>query len=370
MTIDVISYDQHKLTEQKNVDPGELKNLLTAKEIVSWINISGVGNLKTLETIGETFGIHPLVLEDIQHCWQRPRSEDFEKFLYVVLRVLSWNQQNEKINAHQLSFILVQNCVLSFNENSEDIFEPIRNRLDKNKGKIRKCGADYLLYSLLDIVVDNYFGCMEKIIEVVNDIEDDLVKNPSREMLLRIHRLKRELLFLSKSIWPLRELFSLFSHNDSHFFTDETTVYVRDIYDHTIQIIDTTESIRETVSSLLDIYLSSLSNRMNEIMKVLTIIATIFIPLTFIAGIYGMNFQYMPELKFQYGYPLTIAIMMLVAITMLAFFKKKRWLNKTLFLCFDFAEKSRRRHNRVIRITFFQLVVSIRRNVLEPFVKP
>jgi magnesium transporter len=278
-----------------------------------------------LERIGKHFGLHPLILEDILHTDQRPKMEDSENYLFIVTKMLSYDEENH-LNVQQFSLVLGQNYIITFQERVGDVFEPVRERLRKGKGRIRKMPPDYLAYALIDAVVDHYFIVLERIAERVEEIEEELIRNPTPETLKTIHHLKRELIFLRKSVWPLRELIGALERGESSLVHEKTTIFLRDLYDHTIQVIDTVETLRDMVSGMLDVFLSSVSNRMNEVMKVLTIIATIFIPLTFIAGIYGMNFKFMPELEWHWGYPLVWSIMIVVGVVMLFYFKRRKWL--------------------------------------------
>jgi magnesium transporter len=291
---------------------------------VTWINIDGVQNTEVIEKIGGHFGIHPLVLEDIVNTSQRPKMEDFGDYLYVVLRMLYL--EKDEVRSEQVSIILGPNFVISFQERPGDVFDPVRERLRNAKGRIRKMGADYLTYALVDMIVDNYFIILENFGERIEGIEEELIDRPSPDTLQVIHTLKRELIFLRKSVWPLRELISGLERVESELIADTTPIYLRDVYDHTIQVMDTVESFRDMVSGMLDTYLSSLSNRMNEVMKVLTIIATIFIPITFVAGIYGMNFENMPELSWPWGYFGALGIMGCIGTAMVVYFKRKGWL--------------------------------------------
>ncbi|HUV36756.1 MAG TPA: magnesium/cobalt transporter CorA [Patescibacteria group bacterium] len=293
---------------------------------VTWINIDGLHDVELIEKIGTHFGIHPLVLEDIVGVGQRPKMEDFEAYLFFIVRMLSYNEAQGNIESEQISLILGRNFVISFQEHEGDVLDPVRERLRGRKGRIMKQGADYLAYALLDVIIDNYFSILEKVGDRVEVMDDEIVENPTPETLAEIRRLKREMIHLRKSVWPLREVVSALERTETELIADSTEIYLRDVYDHTIQVIDTIEALRDMISGILDIYLSSLSNRMNEVMKVLTIIATIFIPLTFIAGIYGMNFEHMPELKFHWSYPTIWVIIVVVGITMLAYFRRKRWL--------------------------------------------
>ena len=293
---------------------------------VTWLDIDGVHQTDLLEIVGTYANLHPLVIEDIHNTYQRPKVEDYDDYLYIVLKMISWNDETKEVQAEQVSLILGNSYVISFKEDPGDIFDPVRQRLREGKGRIRKMGADYLAYILLDQVVDNYFLVLENLGEQIEDLEEELVTNPDASTLHTIHHLKRELIFLRKSVWPLREAISSLERGESSLFQPETLVYLRDVYDHTIQVIDTIETFRDMVSGMLDIYLSSISNRMNEVMKVLTIIATIFIPLTFIAGIYGMNFVNMPELQWPWGYFMVWGVMIAIVIGMISYFKRKGWL--------------------------------------------
>ncbi|OGW53235.1 MAG: magnesium and cobalt transport protein CorA [Nitrospirae bacterium RIFCSPLOWO2_02_42_7] len=292
----------------------------------TWINIEGIHDVRVLERLGECYGFHSLILEDILNTDQRPKMEDHGEYIYVVLKMLN-SDKNNSVVIEQISLLLGKNFVISLQEGLEgDVFNPVRERIRSGKGRIRKMGSDYLAYALLDSIVDNYFIVLEKLGEKIEVLEEELITNPKRETLHAIHNLKREMIFLRKSVWPLREVISGLERGESSLISKSTQIFLRDLYDHTIQVIDTVEAFRDMLSGMLDIYLSSVSNKMNEVMKVLTIIATIFIPLTFIAGVYGMNFRNMPEIEWQWGYPLSLLIMGGVAVIMLVFFRKKRWI--------------------------------------------
>jgi len=323
--ITVIDYDESSFQEKqvtKIEDCFEFKKTPT----VTWINIDGLHDVEIIEKIGKHYDFHPLVLEDILHTGQRPKFEDLENYIFIVLMMLRFDEESQTVISEQVSLVLGPNFVISFQENVGDVFEQIRDRLRNAKGKVRKMGSDYLMYALLDAIVDGYFVILEKLGEKIESMEEELVSNPSEKTLHQIHNMKREMVGLRKSVWPLRELISGVERSESNLIQDTTGAYLRDVYDHTIQVIDTVESFRDMVSGMLDIYLSSISNRMNAVMKVLTIIATIFIPLTFIAGIYGMNFENMPELKWRYGYFGVWLVMVIITGCMLLYFKKKKWL--------------------------------------------
>jgi magnesium transporter len=323
--ITIMNYDETQLQEEEAKTFDECfpyKNRPT----VTWINVDGIHQVETLEKLGECFGVHPLTLEDILNTDQRPKMEDFGDYMYIVLKMFTRNDQNDEIVTEQISLILGENFVLSFQENVGDVFDPVRARIRCGKGRLRKMAADYLLYSLLDAIVDNYFIILENFGDQIEFIEERLIVNPAQETLKIIHKLKREMLFLRKSVWPLREVINGMERGESSLIKGTTKIYLRDVYDHNIQIIDTIETLREMLSGMLDIYLTSISNRLNAVMKVLTIIATIFMPLTFLAGIYGMNFKYMPELEWKWGYFLILFVMFGIGISMLFYFKKKKWL--------------------------------------------
>jgi magnesium transporter len=305
-----------------------VEEILTEEKpnFVKWINIDGLHDIDVIKKIGDYYNLHPLLLEDILHTDQRPKAEDYDSYIYIVLKMLKYNDNSSEVNVEQVSIILGNNFVISFQESVGDVFNPVRERLKNHKGKIRTMKADYLCYALLDAIVDQYFVILEKLGEDLAFIEEELLVNPEPSTLQKIHKLKRELIFLRKSIWPVREVVSFLQKGFSALIKSTTAVFLRDVYDHTIQIIETLEEYRDIVSSLIDIYLSSISNKMNQIMKVLTIIATIFIPLTFIAGVYGMNFKYMPELEWHWGYFAVWAFMIVISVFMLIIFKKRGWL--------------------------------------------
>jgi magnesium transporter len=323
--ITVIDYDVDQFQE-KEVETIEECFPFKDTPTVTWINIDGLHEVEIIEKIGKHFAIHPLIQEDILHTGQRPKMEDMESYIFVVARMLVYNDETGEIESEQVSLILGANYVISFQEKVGDIFDPVRERIRKGKGRIRRMKADYLAYALVDTLVDNYFIILENLGEKIEGMEDELVANPTPETLQTIHILKREMIFLRKSVWPLREVISSLERGESSLIYESTGMYFRDVYDHTIQVMDTVETYRDMVSGMLDTYLSSLSNRMNEVMKVLTIIATIFIPLTFVAGIYGMNFEFMPELKWHWGYFAALGLMVVIFIGMVFYFRRKRWL--------------------------------------------
>lgn len=299
---------------------------LRASQGVCWINVTGLHDVEKLAPFGKVFDLHPLVLEDVLNTDQRPKLEDYGEYIYIVLRQLvNANPQNE-IVTEQISLVLGRNFVISFLESESGIFNPVKDRILHNRGRIRQQGADYLAYALMDMAVDNYFSIFEKLGERIEALEELIVSKPAPALMRSLHVLKREMLYLRRSVWPLREVVSGLQRSESPLIQKDTGLYLRDVYDHTIQVIDTLETYRDMLSGMLDIYLSSLSHRLNEVMKVLTVVSTIFMPLTFIAGVYGMNFGSMPELDWRWGYPLVLSLMALVAGGMLVFFRRKKWI--------------------------------------------
>jgi magnesium transporter len=323
--ITIIDYDETNFQERETKAIEECF-LFREKPSVTWINVDGLHQIEILEKLGECYKLHPLVLEDILNTDQRPKMEDYGEYLYIVLRMLHDKNKGNQIESEQVSLVLGPNFVFSFQESGGDVFDQIRERLRTGKGRLRKMGADYLAYTLVDAVVDYYFVILEKLGERIELLEEMLVTHPRTETLKEIHTLKREMIFLRKAVWPLREVISGLQRADSPLVQKTTGIYLRDVYDHTIQVIDTIETFRDMLSGMLDIYLSSVSNRLNAVMKVLTIIATVFMPLTFLAGVYGMNFKYMPELEWRWGYPTLWAFMVIIGVSMLIFFKRKKWL--------------------------------------------
>jgi magnesium transporter len=323
--IKVIDYDENELSERELASPDECVSYKD-KNTVTWINIDGLHDVSVIRKMGEIFGLHPLVQEDIVNTGHRPKMDDFEDYIFITARMLLYKKEDAEIVSEQFSLILGPNYIISFQEIAGDVFDPVRERLQKGKGRIRKRGPDYLAYSLMDAIVDGYFIVLEKMGEDIESLEEELMTDPKTETLNKIHYLKRELISLRKSVWPLREVISLLSRGETDLVKENTIIFIRDVYDHTIQVIDTIETYRDMASGMLDVYLSSISNRMNEVMKVLTVIATIFIPLTFVAGIYGMNFKYMPELEWHWGYHLALLIMFFIGVIMYVWFRRKRFL--------------------------------------------
>jgi magnesium transporter len=325
ISIHIVDYDELNFleTEMTSVEACiPYKN----KPTVTWVNVDGVNNVPMLEKLGDCFMLHRLVMEDIMNTDQRPKTEDFGDYLYLVLKMIM-SGKNGDIVTEQISIILGPNFVLSFHEGIKgDVFNPIRERLRTSKGRIRKMGADYLAYSLLDAVVDNYFVILEKFGDKIEVLESELIEDPTQKTVQRIYQLKREMIFLHNAVWPLREVVGSLGKHESSLIHESTAPYLRDVYDHVIHIIDSVDIYREMLSGMLDMYLSSVSNRLNEVMKVLTAISLIFMPLTFIVGVYGMNFKYMPELEWRYGYFLSLFVMFSIGVSMFLYFKRKKWL--------------------------------------------
>lgn len=318
-------YNSEKLIEKELQYVEECQALKNQPDMNLWINIDGLDQVGIIEKLGSYFGVHPLTLEDVLNTGQRPKMEDYDSYIYTVLKMITLDEGREEIIIDQVSIIFGSNYILSFQERVGDVFDPIRERLKNPASRLRKNGVDLLAYSLTDAIVDNYFVILEQFGEEIEDLEEELIVDPLPETLKAIQKRKRDMITLRRSVWPLRELINSLQRTESELIKDTTQLYLRDVYDHTIQVIDSIEAFRDILSSMVDVYLSSLSNRMNDVMKVLTIIATIFIPLTFIAGVYGMNFKYMPELEWHWGYPVVMLGMALLGISMFLYFKKKRW---------------------------------------------
>ena len=301
--------------------------ILKDKPSVTWINVEGLHDLSLIDKMGTCYGLHPLVLEDILNTDQRPKIEDYEDYLYIVVKMLYKNKVSGEVESEHVSIVLGKNFVISFQEHPGDVFDPVRDRIRTGKGKLRKAGADYLAYCLIDAIVDNYFIILEEVGMKIETLEEQLVEEDLQTNILQgVYALKKDVIFLRKCVWPLREVANGMERGESKLITKHTKIYLRDVYDHTIQVIDAIENSRDLLAGLLDIYLSVTSNRLNAVMKVLTIISTIFIPLTFIAGVYGMNFKHMPELDWPMGYYVILGVMGCSAAAMVVFFKRKKWM--------------------------------------------
>ena len=323
--ISVIDYDETSCREKEVT---HISDLATVRETqtTTWINVDGIHDLTSIEALGGLFHLHPLVLEDIVNATQRPKIDDAGDYFFIVLKILDYSDESDEITPRQLTLILGSTVLISFQEKEGDLFNAVKDRIKAGNSRVRKSGPDYLAYCLIDTVVDNYFAVLDKLSERIELLEEELVTDPGRETLQAIHKLKTDTIYLRRSIWPLREVINVLERGESALIKDSTQPYLKDVYDHTIHAIDTTETFRDIVSGMLDIYLSSVSNRLNEIMKVLTIIATIFIPLSFLCGWYGMNFKDMPEYSWRWGYPMVIGIALAMAASMLIYFRRKNWL--------------------------------------------
>jgi magnesium transporter len=323
--IHILDYNETDFTE---------KNLTTIAESlpfrespsVTWLNITGVHDESIIHETGEIFKIHPLVLEDIANTTQRPKVEDHDSFIFVVIKMAYSNFESGEIVLEQLSLLVGKDFVISLQEKEGDILEGLRERIRNSKGRIRRLGSDYLMYGIIDAVVDHYFSVLEHIGEEIEGLEQQLMLSANQELLTRIYSLKQELVYLRRSIWPMREVVSTLQRTEHELISKDTFVYFRDVYDHTVQVVETVETFRDMSSGMLDLYLSTVSNKMNEVMKVLTIFAAIFIPLTFIAGVYGMNFEFMPELKWKLAYPVWWIVTIALVIGMLIYFRRRKWL--------------------------------------------
>lgn len=297
-----------------------------SSDSITWINVDGLQDTELLERIGTQFGLHPLVLEDVATAGQRPKLEDYGEYLYLILYMLQVDPGSEQVRHEQMSVVLGDGFVISFQETPGDVFDPVRTRIRNGRGRIRTSGSDYLAYALMDTIVDHYFVVAEAFSDEIEELEDRLLDESGDDIPVAINQLRRELMYVRRSIWPLREVISLLQRSDSELVSSDIRPFLRDIYDHTIQVVDVVETYREISSSLLDLHLSQVSNRMNEVMQVLTIIGTIFIPLTFVAGIYGMNFEYMPELAWPWAYPALLVLMLTLALSLVVYFRRREWI--------------------------------------------
>lgn len=331
-SIAVMSFDENKLVEKelkavKDITPYLQKYPLT------WINVTGLGSVDVIEEIGDLLSLHPLALEDVMNTHHRPKTEDFDEYLFVIMR-MALIDHDDDLDIEQISMFVGKNYVLTFQERHGDCLEPVRNRIRKGGKRIRMSHSDYLAYAIMDAIVDGYFPVLEHYGDILNDLEDIVVGNPEKDMLERSHDIKRDLRLLRHACWPMRETANGFSDDNSKIVREEIRAYIRDCYDHIIQVLDILETYRERASGLTDIYLSSVSNKMNEVMKVLTIIATIFMPLGFITGLYGMNFNpdvspyNMPELSWRYGYPYALSLMVLFLVGFITYFIRSGWVGR------------------------------------------
>jgi magnesium transporter len=323
--ITVIDFNKNTLRRHTINTIAELLPYKTT-DTVTWVIIDGLKDVSIIDDIGQYFDIHALVLEDILNTHQRPKFEELDDYLYIVIKAISLAANEFNVEYEQVSLLLLNKFVFTFKEKPDSLFDSIFTRLNNDKSHLRNLGTDYLTYVIMDSIVDEYFSLQDTFDELIEDIEDELLSNPSSQTLATIQKIKRELIFLRRTVSPLRELLSAIQRSESPLINEKTKRYFGDIYDHAIRVAESMESYRDLIAGMLDIYLSSVSNKMNETMKVLTIFASIFIPLTFIAGVYGMNFEYMPELKWRWGYPALWLVFISVSVFLLKFFKKKDWL--------------------------------------------
>jgi len=323
--ITAIDYSRDFLEEFK---VHTIEDLLPCRQrkSITWVNIEGLNNIGFIESLGAHFDIHPLILEDILNTHQRPKIEEHEQYLFLALKHVSIDPHELAVDYEQVSILIFEDFVFTFRERSDDLFQPIRARLTQEKGRLRGNGVDYLAYVILDNIVDNYFSLQDALDTILESVEEDLLARPGPETLAVIQRIKRELIFIRRSISPVREILTELLRSDSPLIQEKMHVYYRDILDHAVRLLESIDAYRDLITGMLDVYLSSVSNRMNEIMKVLTVFASIFIPLTFVAGIYGMNFEYMPELKWKWSYPILWLFFVLVPIFLLVYFRRKKWL--------------------------------------------
>lgn len=323
--IRVLDYDEENLDERYLK---EIQESMPYKDsaTVTWLNIYGMHDTGLLQSVGEVFGLHKLTLEDIGHTGQRPKMEDYDDYLFFVLKMMRYDEEKARVHSEQLSMVLGRTFLITFQEQPGDVFEPVRERIRKQKGKIRKVGIDYLAYTLLDTIVDNYIFIIERLGEQIEDIEDDILANPTQEILSKINSYKREMSYLRKTIRPAREFVLRLDRLDSDLIQEHTVPFIKDLLDLSNQAVEVIDTYREMLTDYLNIYNTGVGNRLNEIMKVLTIFSAIFIPLTFIAGIYGTNFDYLPELRYRYSYFIFWGVLVVVALVMLKFFKRRKWL--------------------------------------------
>ncbi len=323
--ITVMDYTADELRETKVKSLDGCRDYIS-KDSVTWINISGIHSPEMIGELGRIFNLHPLMLEDVLNTETRPKLDDYEDYLFVVLKMIGYDPDSRELDREQVSMVIRSGLVISLQEKPGDVFDPVRDRIRRSKGRIRKSGADYLAYALIDMVVDHYFTILEQIGEQIEILQDEVTGEPGPEIVQDIHRCKHQVIFMRKALWPVREIISALLREESELISSDVRPYLRDVYDHTIQVVDTVETFRDILSGVLDIYLSNVSNRMNEVMKVLTVIATIFIPLTFLAGVYGMNFEYMPELAWPWAYPAVWTVFLLIFAGLFFWFKRKKWI--------------------------------------------
>ena len=322
--INQIDYNETQCQESKIEKYAECQSI-DNPDTITWIHIQGIHDAESVREIGAHFSIHTLVLEDIMNPTQLPKIEEFDEYTFCIIRTLNYDIDTNSISDDPINLVVGHNYVISLQESGEKIFQPIHNRIVSNQGRIRKMHAEYLAYTLIDLVVDNYFLVVEQVSETIEFLEEEAITNPTPDILKKINHIRRQMLHLRKQIVPLRDVVSEILSGELKILKEDTHPYFRDLYDHILQLIHTLETLRMSASTLFDTYSTALNHKMNEVMKVLTLVATFFIPLTFIAGIYGMNFQNMPELRMPWGYPIVLLVMLGISVTMFIYFKKKKW---------------------------------------------
>ena len=323
--VTMLDYDEHRVVEKELVRVDDCIPFKDA-QTVTWINVDSVTEPGLLENFGRVMGFHALMLEDILNVDQRPKFEDYGNYIYIVVKMLDYDVKKGEIEIEQLSLILGPNYVISFQERAGDFFDPLRERIRKSLGRIRKLGTDYLAYAILDIIVDHYFVVLEKLGEKIEQLEDIVIANPVQDTARAVHAVKREMIFVRKSVWPLREVVTNMQRSESSLVRESNAAYFRDLHDHIMQVTDGVDTFRDLLNGMLDSYYSTITTRTNSVMKVLTLFSAIFMPLTFITGIFGMNFRNFPELDWHYGFQGSLILMVTVIVIMFAIFKWKKWL--------------------------------------------
>ena len=320
-----LRFDEKKLTDNVFHNHDEIIFHHSNEEEVDWYDIRGLHDIQLIELLGKTFDIHPLILEDVADTYQRPKFEEYNAGIFITIRALSFDKESRTIKTEHVAIYFRKGLIISFQENETDLFEQVRNRIQSDRGRVRQRGADYLTYALVDNIVDQYYSVLDKIEEVIEELEDKLMADPDKSIKEQIHHLKKEMITIRRSITPLREAISLFAKSDNPIIQERTAIFVRDIYDNTVQVMDVVDTYRDMLNSLQDLYLSEISFRMNQVMQVLAVVTTIFVPISFLAGLYGMNFENIPELQAKNGYFILLAVMLTIVLSLLYYFKRKKW---------------------------------------------
>ncbi|MCB0650094.1 MAG: magnesium/cobalt transporter CorA [Saprospiraceae bacterium] len=321
-----LQYDATFIEEKELDNHSNIPFQVSTDEKVNWYDIRGIHDTQLIELIGQSFDIHPLILEDIADTHQRPKFDEYESGVFIVIQALAFDQETRQVAREQVAIFFRKGLIVTFQERAEDLLEPVRHRLKGGKGKMRQKGTDYLAYAILDTIVDNYYIVLDNIEDTIETLEEKIVEGQETDSKGEIHALKKELLTVRKSVAPLREAISRFSKTESPFVDESSVIFIRDLYDHTIQVLEIIETYRDMLTGLQDLFISAVSFKMNQVMQLLTLIATIFIPLTFLAGIYGMNFKYMPELHWKYGYYGLLVVMAIIFFGSMYYFKRKKWI--------------------------------------------